>query len=108
MEKNMMRRMQAVSMVAAMALFVSPMFARYQAKDLNDAVRHELVMLPYFNIFDNLAFRVDDGGVVALLGDDPRPVLTTDAESSVKKVPGVTEVVNQIKVLTLSPMDDHI
>ena len=104
----MKRRMQAVSMIAAMALFVSPMFARYQARDMTDAVRHELVMLPYFNIFDNLAFRVDDGGVVTLLGDVTRPVLKTDAERAVKKVPGVTQVVNEIKVLPLSPMDDRI
>jgi hyperosmotically inducible periplasmic protein len=104
----MKRRMQAVSMIAAMALFVSPVFARYQAKDLNDAVRHELVMLPYFNIFDNLAFRVDDGGVVTLLGDVTQPVLKTDAERAVKKIPGVTQVVDEIKVLPLSPMDNRI
>jgi len=104
----MKRRLQAVSLVAAMALFVSPMFARYQANDLADAVRHELVMLPYYNIFDNLAFRVDDGGVVTLMGEVTRPVLKSDAEHSVKRIPGVTQVVNEIKVLPLSPMDNRI
>jgi len=104
----MKRSIQTVSMIAAIALFVSPVFARYQAKDLNDAVRHELVMLPYYNIFDNLAFRVDDGGVVTLMGDVTRPILKSDAEHAVKKVPGVTQVVNEIKVLPLSPMDNRI
>ena len=104
----MKRRIQAVSLVAAMALFVSPMFARYQAKDLNDAVRHELVMLPYYNIFDDLAFRVDDGGVVTLTGDVTWPVVKSDAEHAVKKISGVTQVVNDIKVLPLSPLDNQI
>lgn len=104
----MKRRMQAVSLVAAMALFVSPMFARYQAKDLNDAVRHELVSLPYYNIFDDLAFRVDPSGVVTLTGDVTWPAVKSDAEHAVKKIPGVTQVVNDIKVLPLSPMDNQI
>jgi len=104
----MMRRIQAISLVAALAVFVSPMFARYQAKDLSDAVRHELVMLPYYNIFDDLEFTVDSGGVVTLMGDVTRPILKSDAEHAAKKVPVVTQVVNNIKVLPLSPMDNRI
>src|SRR5437763_3585467 len=56
-------------------------------------VRHELVMLPYYGIFDDLAFRVD-GGTVTLLGAVTRPVLKSDAENVVKRVEGVTNVVN--------------
>ena len=37
-------------------------------------VRHELVMLPNLNVFDNLAFRVD-GSTVTLLGHVTRPTL---------------------------------
>jgi hyperosmotically inducible periplasmic protein len=70
-------------------------------------VRHELVMLPYYGVFDNLAFRVD-GGSVTLLGEVTRPTLKSDAENVVKDVEGVEKVVNQIKVLPLSPMDDRI
>ena len=47
-------------------------------------VRHELVTLPYYGVFDNLAFRVDDDGTVALLGQMPRPVLKDDAERVVR------------------------
>jgi hyperosmotically inducible periplasmic protein len=107
MEKFMTRRIQAISLIAAMVVFVSPMFARYQAKDLSDAVRHELVMLPYYNIFDDLGFYVD-GGVVTLTGDVTWPVVKSDAEHAVKKIPGVTQVLNNIKVLPLSPMDNQI
>lgn len=71
-------------------------------------VRHELVMLPYYNVFDNLAFRVDDDGAVTLLGQVTRPTLKDDAGRVVKKIEGVTRVQNDIEVLPLSPEDDRI
>ena len=70
-------------------------------------VRHQLVMLPYYGIFDDLAFRVN-GGTVTLLGSVTRPTLKSDAENVTKRVEGVTKVDNQIKVLPLSSMDDRI
>ncbi len=71
-------------------------------------VRHELVMLPWYSVFDNLAFRVDPDGTVALLRQAVRPTLKSDAERVVKRIAGVTRVVNQIEVLPLSPEDDRI
>ena len=70
-------------------------------------VRHELVMLPYYGVFDNLGYRVD-GGTVTLSGQVTRPTLKSDAENVVKNVEGVEKVNNQIQVLPLSPMDDRI
>lgn len=70
-------------------------------------VRHELVMLPYYGVFDNLAYRVD-GGTVTLLGEVTRPTLKSSAERVVKDIEGVERVVNNIKVLPLSPNDDRI
>jgi|SRR5581483_9410528 len=70
-------------------------------------VRHELLMLPYYGVFDDLAFRVD-GSTVTLMGQVVRPTLKSDAERVVKRVEGVTSVNNQIKVLPLSPMDNQI
>jgi hyperosmotically inducible protein len=70
-------------------------------------VRHELVMLPYYGVFDNLAFRVD-GNAVTLLGQVTRPTLKSDAEKVVKDVEGVERVTNNIEVLPLSPNDDRI
>src|ERR1700730_3261262 len=71
-------------------------------------VRHELVTLPWYSVFDNLAFRVDPDGTVTLLVQVVRPTLKDDAERVVKKIPGVTRVINQIEVLPLSPNDDRI
>jgi hyperosmotically inducible protein len=70
-------------------------------------VRHELVMLPYYGVFDNLAFRVD-GSTVTLLGQVTRPTLKSDAENVVKGIEGVERVQNEIQVLPLSSMDDRI
>jgi len=70
-------------------------------------VRHELVTLPYYGVFDNLAYRVD-GSTVTLVGQVTRPTLKDDAEKVVRNIEGVTRVNNQIQVLPLSPMDDQI
>jgi hyperosmotically inducible periplasmic protein len=70
-------------------------------------VRHELVMLPYYGVFDNLSYRVD-GSAVTLFGQVTRPTLKSDAENVVKKVEGVSRVINNIEVLPLSPNDDRI
>ncbi|HTB13963.1 MAG TPA: BON domain-containing protein [Bryobacteraceae bacterium] len=70
-------------------------------------VRHELVMLPYYGVFDNLAYRVD-GTKVTLFGQVTKPTLKSDAERAVKKIEGVENVDNEIEVLPLSPMDDRI
>jgi hyperosmotically inducible protein len=70
-------------------------------------VRHQLVMLPYYTIFDDLALNVN-GSVVTLLGDVTNPVLKSDEENAVKKIEGVTQVNNKIDVLPLSPMDSQI
>lgn len=70
-------------------------------------VRHELVMLPYYGVFDNLAYRVD-GSTVTLLGQVTRPTLKSDAEHVVKRIEGVEHVKNELDVLPLSPMDDRL
>jgi hyperosmotically inducible protein len=70
-------------------------------------VRHEILMLPYFGVFDNIAFKVD-GNVVTLLGQVVRPSLKSDAENAVKHIEGVEKVDNQIEVLPPSSMDDQL
>ena len=71
-------------------------------------VHHELVMLPYYGVFDNLAYKVDPDGTLTLLGQVARPTLKSDAGNVVKRIEGVTNVVNNIEVLPLSPSDDRI
>lgn len=79
---------------------------KYRAR-LEKEVRHQLVMLPWYSVFDNLAFRVD-GDQVTLMGQVTRPTLKSDAEGVVKKIEGVASVKNEIEVLPLSPMDDQL
>ena len=71
-------------------------------------VHHELVMLPFYGVFDNLAYKVDPDGTVTLLGQAVIPTLKSDAENAVKHIEGVPRVINNIDVLPPSSMDDQI
>jgi hyperosmotically inducible periplasmic protein len=77
------------------------------AARINKEVRHELVMLPYLDVFDNLSYRVDDN-CVTLVGQVTRPTLKSDAERVVQRIDGVDKVDNQIEVLPLSNHDDRL
>lgn len=70
-------------------------------------VRHRLLSLPTYGVFDALHFAIKDRSII-LEGQASRPVLKSDAERSVKSIPGVESVDNQIEVLPNSPMDDRI
>lgn len=98
----------AVAIVTSAGVLALPVSADGpQASRLERAVRQELVMLPYYGVFDNLEFRVD-GGTVTLLGQVTRPTLKQDAERAVKQIEGVERVRNEIEVLPPSPEDDRI
>lgn len=77
------------------------------AERITKEVRHELLLLPYYSVFDWLAYKVD-GNTVTLLGQVVRPTLKSDAENVVKRIEGVDKVVNNIEVLPVSPNDDRI
>jgi hyperosmotically inducible periplasmic protein len=77
------------------------------AARIDKEVRHELVMLPYLDVFDNLAYRVD-GNCVTLVGQVTRPTLKTDAERVVKSIDGVDKVDNQIELLPTSFHDSRL
>lgn len=106
-------RTVAFSGIIGVALSMSAVPARAQQQgQSNEArlvkeVRHELVMLPYYGVFDDLSYQVN-GGTVTLMGAVTRPSLKSDAENAVKRIEGVEQVVNHIKVLPPSPMDDQI
>jgi len=71
-------------------------------------VRHELVTLPYYGVFDWLQFEVRRDNTVVLHGQVVRPSTKSDAEGRVKDIDGVSNVVNEIEVLPLSPQDDRL
>ena len=70
-------------------------------------IRHELVTLPYYGVFDWLQFE-PQGDTVILRGQVVRPSTKSDAESRVKEIEGVAKVVNEIEVLSVSPSDDRL
>jgi BON domain-containing protein len=70
-------------------------------------IRHELLQLPYYGVFDFLAFKYDKG-TVDLMGYAYRPTLKSDAERAVKRVPGVDIVNDQVEELPVSMNDDNL
>lgn len=70
-------------------------------------VRHEILMLPYYNVFDEIAFKVE-GYNVTLMGAVTNPTVKSSAGNVVKRIEGVERVDNQIEVLPVSTMDDQL
>ena len=101
----MKRLMSLIFMGASVLMAADPGSVAY--KKMVKEIRHELVMLPYYNVFDNLSYKVE-GSKVTLLGQVAKPTLKSDAARAVKSIEGVETVDNQIEVLPLSPNDDRI
>lgn len=104
-------RLLSVTMFAIFTVFTTwgqthPASPRTEQR-IQREVRHELVMLPYITVFDNLEYKVDDD-TVTLTGQVTNPVTKTNAENAVKSVEGVERVNNEIVVLPPSPMDDRL
>jgi hyperosmotically inducible protein len=70
-------------------------------------VRHQILMLPYYDVYDSIGFKVE-GYNVTLVGKVVHATLKDDAERVVKKIEGVEHVNNQIEVLPPSSMDDRL
>jgi len=94
---------------AALVIFAAVSFAQSEKGEqrIIREVRHQLVTLPYYTVFDNLSYKVA-GDTVTLEGEVVRPTLKSDAERVVKGIEGVEKVVNNLEVLPLSPNDDRI
>lgn len=106
----MLRRTVFASLFPAALVFAQQSGQQSNNKDTQRIIKevhHELVMLPYYGVFDNLAYKVN-GSTVTLLGQVTRPTLKSDAGNVVKNIEGVEKVNNDIEVLPLSPMDDRI
>ena len=102
--------MRTFLLACALVCIILPAFAAADNKSedrIAREVRHQLVMLPYYTVFDNLAYKVD-GYKVTLYGQVVQPTLKSSAERVVKDIEGVEQVVNNIEVLPVSPNDDQI
>jgi len=109
-----MRRTAILGLILLGASIIAPGMAWSKQKTIVEEssylvreVRHELRMLPYLTVFDNLKFKVD-GYNVELDGEVVNPVLKSDAERVVKRIEGVENVTNNIRVLPLSPSDESL
>lgn len=102
-------RTTLIALAAVLLLCVAPLTVPAQRNDsqLSERIRHELVMLPYYGVFDNLSYEID-GGTVTLSGQVVRATTRSSAERVVKRLAGVTRVVNNIEVLPLSGFDARI
>jgi hyperosmotically inducible periplasmic protein len=100
----------AVLALSASAVVAAPAGSGGQAsgyEQLAKKVRHELVTLPWYGVFDNLEYQIN-GSTVTLYGQVVQASTRKDAERRVAKLAGVGRVVNQIEVLPLSSFDDSI
>jgi hyperosmotically inducible protein len=114
--KNMKKMLRNMTWTLAGALMLLPAaegaISTTQGKaglsKIENEVRHELVMLPFYGVFDNFEFEVAEGGKhVILSGQVTRPTLRSDAQRVVERIEGVERVTNNIEVLPLSPMDNQ-
>jgi hyperosmotically inducible protein len=101
-----------LALVAALAISASAVLAAPANSPQDDArtankVRKELVTLPYYGVFDNLAYKIE-GGTVTLYGQVVDAVTRKDAERRVQKIEGIDRVINNIQVLPVSGMDNSI
>jgi hyperosmotically inducible protein len=107
-------RNKVLAIVAAIA-FMAPLATAAPGNSSRDAsdtvvakeIRKKLVTLPFYGVFDNLAFKVD-GDTVTLFGQVTRPTTRKDAERRVAKIEGIDRVINKIEVLPVSSFDDSI
>ncbi|HKC62715.1 MAG TPA: BON domain-containing protein, partial [Pyrinomonadaceae bacterium] len=100
----------AVFVIAATVTIAAPAASNNQGlsgQQIAQKVRHELVTLPYYGVFDNLSYKVE-GSTVTLYGQVVQPTTRKDAERRVAAINGVERVINNIEVLPLSPFDDSI
>ena len=93
--------------------FAAPAPAAYSAQvqapadPLGRQIRHEILMMPWYSVFDDVRYTVE-GGKVILSGQTIRPTLKSEVEARVRRLEGVSDVVNEVEVLPVSPHDDGL
>jgi hyperosmotically inducible protein len=100
----------SVPLVAASKAAPAPTTQNLDENQLHLAkgIRHQLLMLPYYSVFDNLQFSLEGDHTVILSGQTIRPTIKSGAENVVRRIEGVDKVINNIEVLPLSPFDNQI
>ncbi len=109
MIKKIYITLAAVLVIATSTSVAAPLSSGQQGENYATLreIRKKLVTLPYYGVFDNLAYKLE-GDTVILYGQVVRPSTRKDAERRVRKIEGIEQVVNKIEVLPLSGFDDRI
>jgi hyperosmotically inducible protein len=96
------------SLIVGMAFVVLAVSAAASPQQaMTEKIRKGLVTLPYYGVFDNLAYELN-GDTVTLYGQVTRPSTRKSAERRISKIEGVDRVINRIEVLPLSAFDNSI
>jgi hyperosmotically inducible protein len=110
-----MHRIRQIALITLLITFWAHLSAQagttHSAQANNNLIReirHELVTLPFYDVFDWLEGEVRPDGTVILRGEVLRPTTKSSAEARVKKIEGVERVINEIEVLPVSPSDDRL
>jgi hyperosmotically inducible periplasmic protein len=102
----MIKWLLAVILSISIAMLGISATLKQQVFPNGDKVRHELITLPYYGVFDIIKFEVA-GNTVILSGFVVKPLTKYDAENRVSSVPGVDNVINNIEVLPISAFDSR-
>lgn len=103
-----LRRFIALNLALVALSFVSVSAQSSSAsRPIEEQVRKSILKLPRYEVFDSIGYKVD-GGTVTLFGKVRNAVNKKDAERSVKRVRGVTRVVNEIEILPVGSFDESI
>jgi hyperosmotically inducible protein len=97
--------------IAILTVSFSAVYAQKGGLDnmqLEKKIRKEILMLPYYDVFDFVKFNLSNDGTVTLSGQVNEYSTQKGAVSSVKRLAGVSKVVNNIEVLPLSNFDDQL
>lgn len=107
-----LRNLMAISLAVVAFSFINASAqdtsALANSIDLGKQVQKSILKLPRYEVFDNIDFTVDGNGVVTLTGKVRNAINKSDAAGSVKRIKGVTAVVNNIEILPLGSFDDGI
>src|SRR5579864_1068016 len=101
------RRIAVALVGLALLLSGAGLLAQSQARSAIEEVRQELMQLPYYGVFDFIAFTYEKG-TVTLTGYAYATQLKADAERAVKRASGIDEVTDKIEELPASLSDDEL
>jgi hyperosmotically inducible periplasmic protein len=106
---RMMTRRIAIGAALSGVLIASvgPSAQSLSARETTQSVQRALERMPYYGVFDFMAFNVDRG-TVTLTGYAYHGSLRHAAESATRRVSGVDEIANRVELLPASQNDDRI